>query len=182
LLLGLTLLDDGAAALLLRRSNGDLHHMRAQVEQLLGRGTDPTPDTILLTPRTKQVVTFAIAEADRMGQRHIGTQHLLLGLLQEGAGVAFGVLAARGLTLDDTRAQVSQAAMGETMAHMVLSKKVWKQLTESERKILRMRFGLEEGRSHSLDEVAQELGVTREHIRQVEAKALRALRRGTVEG
>jgi ATP-dependent Clp protease ATP-binding subunit ClpC len=84
-LLGLTLLDALAA------EHGDLDRIRVQVEQLMGQGSDEAPDTLVLTPRTKRVITLAIAEADRLGQRHIGTQHLLLGLLREGAGVAFEV-------------------------------------------------------------------------------------------
>jgi RNA polymerase primary sigma factor len=50
-------------------------------------------------------------------------------------------------------------------------------LTPREQKILRMRFGLEDGRSHTLEEVGQEFGVTRERIRQIEAKALAKLRK-----
>jgi RNA polymerase sigma factor (sigma-70 family) len=176
-LLGLTLLDAFVA------EHGDMALIRAQVEPLMGQGSDEAPDTLVLTPRAKRVITLAIAEANSLGQRDIGTQHLLLGLLREGAGVAFEVLTARGFTVNEVRAQVSKAAMDEPIVHIGPREKVeevLEQLTESEREILRMRFGLTDGHGHTLEEVCRAFGVTREHIRRIEAKALRALRSGTV--
>ncbi len=172
LLLGLTHLDDGAAALFLRRANVDLAKIRMQVEQLLEHGSDKTSDTIALSLRTKRVIVVAIAEADRMGHRHIGTQHLLLGLLQEGEGAAYKVLTEWGVTVDNARAQISQSPLGEEESLKEQADIALEQFTEEERKILSMRFGLVDGKRWTVEEVARELGVTRERIRQVEAKAL----------
>ena len=89
LLLALTQLDDGAAAEILGQVNADLDQIRTRVEQLIGQGSEPTSDAMALTPRTKRAIVAAVAKADQMGHRRIGTRHLLLGLLQEGEGVDF---------------------------------------------------------------------------------------------
>jgi RNA polymerase sigma factor (sigma-70 family) len=177
LLLGLAQLDDGAAAKLLRGGDGDLDQIRARVQQLIGQGSEPSSDTMALTPRTKGVIAAAIAQADQMGHRRIGTQHLLLGLLQEGQGVAFEVLTAWGVTGDNARVQMSQATIDERELREMV-KQAFERLTEREREILIMRFGLKDGQGHTLEEVGQAFGVTRERIRQVEARALRMLRGG----
>jgi DNA-directed RNA polymerase sigma subunit (sigma70/sigma32) len=109
LLLSLTQLADSAAAEVLGRVNAELDQIRTRVEQLIGQGSEPTSETMALTPRTKRAMVAAVAEADQMGQRRIGTQHLLLGLLQEGEGVAFEVLTEWGITVDNARVQMPQS-------------------------------------------------------------------------
>jgi len=113
LLLGLVQLDDGAWARILRGGDADLDQIRTRVQQLIGQGSEPSSDTMTLTPRTKGVIVAAIAKADQMGHRRIGTQHLLLGLLQEGQGVAFEVLTEWGITVDNARVKMPQSTTDE---------------------------------------------------------------------
>jgi len=75
------------------------------VEFIIGRGDRPVTGEIGLTPRAKKVVELAVDEARRMNHTYIGTEHLLIGLLREGEGVAAGVLESLGVTLDKVRAE-----------------------------------------------------------------------------
>jgi ATP-dependent Clp protease ATP-binding subunit ClpC len=181
LLLALTQLDDSAAAEVLGRVNAGLDQIRTRVEQLIGQGSEPTSETMDLTPRTKRAIVAAVAEAGQMGQRRIGTQHLLLGLLQEGEGVAFEVLTEWGVRIDNARVQIPVSTPGEQNLREIIRQSGFEGLTRREREILTMRFGLVGGSSHTLEEVESAFGVSREQIRQVEAKALRNLRRGPAE-
>ena len=79
--------------------------MRSAVEFIIGRGEKPTQGEIGLTPRAKKVVELAVDEARRMNHTYIGTEHLLIGLLREGEGVAAGVLESLGVTLDKVRTE-----------------------------------------------------------------------------
>ncbi len=181
LLLALTQLDDSAAAEVLGRVNASLDQIRTRVEQLIGQGSEPTSDAMVLTPRTKRVIVAALAEADQMGHRRIGTRHLLLGLLQEGEGVAFEVLTEWGVRVDNARLQIPGSTPEEQDLRELIRQSVFEGLTEREREILIMRFGLDGGLSHTPEEVGLAFGVSREQIRQVEAKALRNLWRGPEE-
>jgi RNA polymerase sigma factor (sigma-70 family) len=186
LLLALTQLDDSAAAEVLGQVNADLDQIRRRVEQLIGQGSEPTSEAMALTLRTKRAIVAAVAEADQMEQRRIGTQHLLLGLLQEGEGVAFEVLTECGVRVDIARAQIPVQIPESTpeeieLGEIILEQSVFEGLTAREREILIMRFGLKGGLGHTLEQVGLAFGVSREQIRQVEAKALRNLRRGPKE-
>ena len=75
------------------------------MEFIIGRGEKPAQGEIGLTPRAKKVVELAVDEARRMNHTYIGTEHLLIGLLREGEGVAAGVLESLGVTLDKVRAE-----------------------------------------------------------------------------
>ena len=75
------------------------------MEFIIGRGEKPTQGEIGLTPRAKKVVELAVDEARRMNHTYIGTEHLLIGLLREGEGVAAGVLESLGVTLAKVRAE-----------------------------------------------------------------------------
>ena len=92
LLLGLVAEGEGVAAVVLRTNGVDLNKVRAAVMHIIGRGDRIVPAEIGLTPRAKKVIELAVDEARRMGHRYIGTEHLLLGLLREGEGIAAGVL------------------------------------------------------------------------------------------
>jgi ATP-dependent Clp protease ATP-binding subunit ClpC len=83
----------------------DLSKVRSAVEFIIGRGEKPAQGEIGLTPRAKKVVELAVDEARRMNHTYIGTEHLLIGLLREGEGVAAGVLESLGVTLDKVRAE-----------------------------------------------------------------------------
>jgi ATP-dependent Clp protease ATP-binding subunit ClpA len=99
LLLGLVAEGDGVAAVVLRNLDVDLNKVRAAVEHIIGRGDRIVLGDIGLTPRAKKVIELSADEARRMNHRYIGTEHILLGLLREGEGIAAGVLESFGLEL-----------------------------------------------------------------------------------
>ncbi len=105
ILLGLVRETEGVAARVLSSLSVDLSKVRSAVEFIIGRGEKPTQGEIGLTPRAKKVVELAVDEARRMNHTYIGTEHLLIGLLREGEGVAAGVLESLGVTLDKVRAE-----------------------------------------------------------------------------
>jgi ATP-dependent Clp protease ATP-binding subunit ClpC len=105
ILLGLVREEDGVAAKVLVNLGAGLGKVRSAVEFIIGRGEKPGTGEIGLTPRAKRVIELAIDEARHLGHNYIGTEHLLLGLLREGEGVAAGVLDSLGITLERARAE-----------------------------------------------------------------------------
>ena len=105
ILLGLVRETEGVAARVLSSLTVDLSKVRSAVEFIIGRGEKPPQGEIGLTPRAKKVVELAVDEARRMNHTYIGTEHLLIGLMREGEGVAAGVLESLGITLDKVRAE-----------------------------------------------------------------------------
>jgi ATP-dependent Clp protease ATP-binding subunit ClpC len=105
ILLGLVRETEGVAARVLSGLGVDLSKVRSAVEFIIGRGEKPTQGEIGLTPRAKKVVELAVDEARRMNHTYIGTEHLLIGLLREGEGVAAGVLESLGVNLEKVRAE-----------------------------------------------------------------------------
>ncbi len=105
ILLGLVRETEGVAARVLSSLSVDLSKVRSAVEFIIGRGEKPVQGEIGLTPRAKKVVELAVDEARRMNHTYIGTEHLLIGLLREGEGVAAGVLESLGVTLDKVRTE-----------------------------------------------------------------------------
>lgn len=103
LLLGLVREGEGVAAKVLQKLGVDLQAVRNAVEFIIGRGDRIVLGEIGLTPRAKKVIELAIDEARRMNHHYIGTEHLLLGLIREGEGVAAGVLESLGVKLDQAR-------------------------------------------------------------------------------
>lgn len=108
ILIGLARETDGAAAQVLTGLSVDLSKVRSAVEFIIGRGEKPPHGAIGLTPRAKHVVELAVDEARRMNQTYIGTEHLLIGLLREGEGVAAGVLESLNVTLERARAETNR--------------------------------------------------------------------------
>ncbi len=106
LLLGLVRENDGVAVQVLRTMNVDLAKVRTAIEFIIGAGDKPAMGEIGLTPRAKRVIELAIDEARRLGHDYIGTEHLLLGLVREGEGIAAGVLESLGVSLDKVRHEV----------------------------------------------------------------------------
>src|SRR2546427_2169188 len=107
LVLGLIREGEGVAARALDSLGVDLSKVRTAVEFTIGRGKATTsPSEITLSPRTKKVIELAIDEARKLGHSHVGTEHLLLGLLREGEGIASGVLESLGVSLEKVRHQV----------------------------------------------------------------------------
>jgi len=108
LLLGLVREGDGVAAKVLGNMGVQLPKVRSAVEFIIGRGEGQVIGEIGLTPRAKKVIELAVEEARRLNHHYIGTEHLLLGLVREGEGIAAGVLESLGVNLEKVRAQVMQ--------------------------------------------------------------------------
>jgi ATP-dependent Clp protease ATP-binding subunit ClpC len=108
ILLGLLREEEGVAAKVLTNLNVSLSKVRSGVEFIIGHGEKPSTGEIGLTPRAKRVIELAIDEARNLGHNYIGTEHLLLGLLHEGGGVAAGVLDSFGITLEQVRTETTR--------------------------------------------------------------------------
>jgi ATP-dependent Clp protease ATP-binding subunit ClpC len=106
LLLGLVREGEGVAAKVLANLGVDLNKVRSAVEFIIGRGDRTVTGDIGLTPRAKKVIELSVDEARRLNHHYIGTEHLLLGLVREGEGIAAGVLESLGVSLDKVRNQV----------------------------------------------------------------------------
>jgi ATP-dependent Clp protease ATP-binding subunit ClpA len=107
LLLGLVREGEGVAAQVLNSLGVELSKARSSVEFIIGRGDATTsPSEITLSPRTKRVIELGIDEARKLGHSHVGTEHLLLALVQEGQGVGAGVLESLGVSLEQVRHRV----------------------------------------------------------------------------
>jgi ATP-dependent Clp protease ATP-binding subunit ClpA len=106
LLLGLLREGDGMAAITLRRLGVGLGVARAEVEAIVGRGSGSPEGHIPFTPRAKKVLELSLREAIQLGHNYIGTEHIVLGLVREGEGVAAQVLVKRGLVLERVRGAV----------------------------------------------------------------------------
>ncbi|TFH17152.1 MAG: ATP-dependent Clp protease ATP-binding subunit [Lentisphaerales bacterium] len=106
LLLGIIALSEGVAVAVLEQMDVSLENVRLEVEKMVGTGPETkTVGNVPFTPRTKKVLQFAMAEAREMNS-YVGTEHLLLGLLREGEGVAAQVLRNLGVDLDAVRMAV----------------------------------------------------------------------------
>jgi len=108
ILLGLVRESEGVAAKVLTNLGIDLSKVRAAVEFIIGRGGKSTSTELGLTPRAKRVIELAVDEARRLNHNYVGTEHLLLGLLREGEGVAGGVLESLGVNLERARAETTR--------------------------------------------------------------------------
>jgi ATP-dependent Clp protease ATP-binding subunit ClpC len=108
LLLGLVREGDGVAAKVLSNLGVELNKVRSAVEFIIGRGDRIVLGDIGLTPRAKKVIELAVDEARRLNHHYIGTEHLLLGLVREGEGIAAGVLESLGVNLEKVRTQTIQ--------------------------------------------------------------------------
>src|SRR5512143_1364708 len=104
LLLGLVREEGGVAGRVLRELGLDANRIQEMVEKLVGFG-DAQAGSLDLSPGTQQVLELAIEEAGRMGHHYIGTEHLLLGLVRYGEGIAMDVLRKMGVTPEQIRRQ-----------------------------------------------------------------------------
>ncbi|MBG0816920.1 Clp protease [Planomonospora sp. ID82291] len=105
-LLGLLSEEGGVAARALQSFGLGLEQVRGDVEEVVGRGSDPPPGHVPFTPRAKKVLELSLREALDLRHTYIGTEHLLLGLIREGEGLAARVLTDRGARLEAVRAHV----------------------------------------------------------------------------
>lgn len=107
LLLGLVREGEGVAARALDALGVKLAELRRAVESRVPRAESPTaPSEVTLTPRAKKIIELAIEESRALGHSHVGTEHLLLGLVREGEGVAADALTSLGVSLEKLRQQV----------------------------------------------------------------------------
>jgi ATP-dependent Clp protease ATP-binding subunit ClpC len=112
LLLGLIREQDGVAAKALESLSISLEDVHARVEELIGQGTYVPTGHIPFTPRAKKVLELSLREALQLGHNYIGTEHILLGLIREGEGVAAQVLLSMGADLEKVRSSVIQLLSG----------------------------------------------------------------------
>jgi ATP-dependent Clp protease ATP-binding subunit ClpA len=112
ILLGLVSEGDGVAAQALERLDVSLERVRDKVEDVVGISDTELVGSPPFTPRAKKVLELALREALQLGHNYIGTEHLLLGLLREGEGVAAQVLVSLGVDLNSVREQVMQVLEG----------------------------------------------------------------------
>jgi ATP-dependent Clp protease ATP-binding subunit ClpC len=105
LLLGLLREREGIAAKVLSNLGLEINKVRSAVAFIIGRGDRIVLGEIGLTPRTKKVIELAADEARHLAYGYIGTEHLLLGLVREGEGIAAGVLESLGVHLEKVRTE-----------------------------------------------------------------------------
>ena len=112
ILLGLIHEGEGVAAKALESLGISLEAVRQQVEEIIGQGQQAPSGHIPFTPRAKKVLELSLREALQLGHNYIGTEHILLGLIREGEGVAAQVLVRLGADLNRVRQQVIQLLPG----------------------------------------------------------------------
>ncbi|HET6667546.1 MAG TPA: ATP-dependent Clp protease ATP-binding subunit, partial [Intrasporangium sp.] len=112
ILLGLIHEGEGVAAKALESLDISLEGVRAQVQEIIGQGQQAPTGHIPFTPRAKKVLEYSLREALQLGHSYIGTEHILLGLIREGEGVAAQVLVKLGAELNKVRQQVIQLLSG----------------------------------------------------------------------
>ena len=112
ILLGLIHEGEGVAAKALESLGISLEAVRSQVEEIIGQGQQAPSGHIPFTPRAKKVLELSLREALQLGHNYIGTEHILLGLIREGEGVAAQVLVKLGADLNRVRQQVIQLLSG----------------------------------------------------------------------
>jgi ATP-dependent Clp protease ATP-binding subunit ClpC len=112
ILLGLVHEGEGVAAKAMAAMEISLEAVRQQVEEIIGRGKEAQAGHIPFTPRAKKVLELSLRESLQLGHDYIGTEHILLGLIREGEGVAAQVLVRLGADLNRVRQQVIQLLDG----------------------------------------------------------------------
>jgi len=130
ILLGLIAIGDGVGLLALRSLGVDPNKVRSAVEFIITRDDRVALGEIGLTIRAKKVVELAVDEARRLDHHYIGTEHLLLGLIREGEGIAAGVLESLGITLEQARAAVIRALASPAPVTMTESGSIMQRLAE----------------------------------------------------
>ena len=119
ILLGLIREGSGVAAKALESLGISLEAVRQQVKEIIGRGQQSPSGHIPFTPRAKKVLELSLREAQALGHNYIGTEHILLGLIREGSGVAAQVLVKLGADLNRTRQQVVQLLPGRAGENLI---------------------------------------------------------------
>jgi hypothetical protein len=152
ILLGLIHEGEGVAAKALESLGISLDAVRQQVEEIIGQGQQAPSGHIPFTPRAKKVLELTRREAEQLGHNYIGTEHILLGLIREGNGVAAQVLVMLGADLNRVRLTVIQLLHGHTAKEPLP--------TRSAAQELRLPPGLQA----RLDEVEQRLAAIEQRL------------------
>jgi len=152
LLLGLVQDDEGVGARALTSLGITPELFRQQVEEVVGRGDTHVTGHIPFTPRAKKVLELALRESIPMGHDYIGTEHILLGLVQEGEGVGAQVLKRLGVSLEPTRATVLRILEGGEVTPSVVARESPTELIER----LTARYHLEKD---ALEQAQRTLGL-----------------------
>ena len=108
ILLGITKETEGIAAKVLVNLNIDLTKIQSAIEFIIEKGERKISDELTLTPRAKKLIELSVDEARRLNHHYIGTEHLLIGTMREGEGIASGVLESLGVNLDSLRSEISK--------------------------------------------------------------------------
>ncbi|HHY05319.1 MAG TPA: AAA family ATPase, partial [Thermoanaerobacterales bacterium] len=106
ILLGLIREGDGVAARVLTSMGVDIKDVRSQIEMMIGTGPFAIQGPIGYTPRAKRVMELAMDESRKLGHNYVGTEHILLGLIREGEGVAAQVLSNLGVSMEKARKEI----------------------------------------------------------------------------
>ena len=138
LLLGLVRENDSVAARILDRMGVSLGRIRSEIERQVTRGDGRLGQDMQLTPRAKRVIDLAYDEARQLGNNYIGTEHLLLGLIREGEGLAGRVLAKLGVDLANTRLEVRAMQDNDSPITPLRTRiaQEWKKLSEEQQFVL----------------------------------------------
>jgi len=155
LLLGLVKEGDGIAARVLANLGVQLPKVRSAVEFIIGRGDGLIVGQPGLTPRAKKVIELSMDEARRLNNHYIGTEHLLLGLVREGEGIAAGVLESLGVSLEKVRQQVMQVVSQSSSYQQSTSSDIALRVSIPAADYLRLR-GIAKRSDRSVDELVQE--------------------------
>jgi ATP-dependent Clp protease ATP-binding subunit ClpC len=173
ILLGLIHEGDGVAATALESLGISLDAVRQQVEEIIGRGQQAPSEYIPFTPRAKKVLELSLREALQLGQSYIDTEHILLGLIREGDGVAAQVLVRLGADLNRVREQVIQLLAGYPAEEpgpgvKVRLEMIEQQLTAIERQLtaIERQVGIEPDTSDLDEQLADEVERLRALLRQ----------------
>ena len=128
ILLGLIHEGEGVAAKALESLGISLDAVRQQVEEIIGQGQQAPSGHIPFTPRAKKVLELSRRESEQLGHNYIGTEHILLGLIREGDGVAAQVLVKLGADLNRVRQQVIQLLHGHPAEEPVSARSAAREL------------------------------------------------------
>jgi len=141
LLLGLVDQDEGVAAQVLGNLGIKPGQVRSTAKAIIGQGKRFGPGEVGLTARAKKVIELAIDEAHNLGHRYIGTEHLLLGLIRQGDGIAASILSSMGADLDKVRAETIKVLNEQHTTYPPVPTEASSLLAEGEQGIICSRCG-----------------------------------------
>ena len=171
ILLGLIHEGEGVAARALEFLDISLEEVRRQVEEIIGQGEAAPTGQIPFTPRAKKVLELSFREARQLGHNHIGTEHILLGLIREGDGVAAQILQKLGADLKRVRRTVIQELSGSPA---VRYGEMPSPSPFDEREKILLSLLIHEGLTTS--EIAKLLGVSEEKVGEIVQALIAKLR------